>query len=140
MLSGWRGLMAAVVSRAWEEASAGDLDALGWLVGEDCFSYCMALGYDHNIIRSWVKKTRERFRKMDEKIIELRKKIAAKKGLPGIFAEWLRGEDEKSISEDAEKLIKFIRPGIVDLDNFMSMTPAEIRANSKALLEKASKG
>ena len=68
----------------------------------------------------------------------LRKKIADKKNLPGVFAEWLRGETEKELEADADRLIKFVRPDVV-LD-IGEMKPAEIREHADKLLKQSGWG
>ena len=118
-LVGFKGLMAAIVFQAWVEASGGDPEAMEWLAGDDCFNHCFVIGFNHAIIINWVKKTRKEWQKMDNKVIELRQKIADQKGLPGIFAEWLRGENEAAIRKDAEKLIKWIKPETLDVNKVL---------------------
>jgi hypothetical protein len=95
------------------------VEALEWLGSEDCETYCISVNFNHNIIINWVEKTRKEWQRMDNKVIELRQKIANQKGLPGIFAEWLRGENEAAIRQDAEKLIKWIKPETLDINKVL---------------------
>jgi len=77
---------------------------------------------------------------MDEKEAnELKKRLALKAGLPGVFAEWLRGETTEEIERDAEKLINFIGTEKLPLD-IQDMSPSEIRANSDDLWKEVQKG
>ena len=114
-LTGWPGLMAGIVFQGWKDASAGDPEALDWLETE-AFDYCIAIGFNHNIILNWVKKTREAWKKMDDRILEIKKKICNRMNLPGICVDMLRGEDEKSLNLDAMKFLRLIgyNPPIVE--------------------------
>jgi hypothetical protein len=136
-LSGYRGLMAAVVYQAKQDAERGNAAALSWLNSDHCADYCIALGVDHKAIIKWVDRKRakvERLQKMADQVEKLKNKIAEDHGLPGVFTEWLRGETEAEITADAERLIKFIRPEAVVL-NIQDMTPQEIRENKDKLLK-----
>jgi hypothetical protein len=84
------------------------------------------------------KQTEKENHMLQKEVTELREKIAIKRGLPGVLAEWLRGETEDDIEKDADKLIRFIKPGTALLD-ISRMTPAEIRANADDLFEQVRK-
>ena len=115
-LTGWKGLMAGVVFQAWVEASAGDPEALEWLAGDDCFDHCFVIGFNHEIVKSWVEKTRKEWRKMDMKVFEIKRRLCDRLGLPLMVADMLRGETTEAIKEDAEKLIKLINPYAIYID------------------------
>ena len=143
-LDGYRGLMAAVVFQAKEEAEHGSLEALSWLNSDHCADYCIALGVDHKAIIKWVDRKRakvERLYKMSEKVAELKARIAHEKKLPGVFTEWLRGETEEEIREDADRLIKFVRPDAVvfGVSDIKDMTPEELRKNRTSLFKQMDK-
>jgi len=134
---GWKGLMAAVVWQAKQEAEAGDPNAHKWLKSEDCVNYCDALRYNNKLILSW--STRERKDKKmaileDTQIIK--RKVAERNGLPGIAIDWLRGDDESAIEEDAKKLVSFIRGEKSGIEQDVNeMTPEEIRTNANKLMK-----
>jgi hypothetical protein len=114
-LTGMKGLMTAILYQAWEDSSLGDLEAMDWLENE-AFDYCVSIGFNHNIILNWVKETREAWRKMDEKILEIKKRICNRMNLPGMCVDMLRGESEKEISMDAIRFLRMIgqRPPIAE--------------------------
>ena len=53
-LTGWPGVMAAVIYQAKIDAKTGDIEAANWLAGDQCADYCYALGFDHAGIKAWV--------------------------------------------------------------------------------------
>lgn len=53
-LTGYAGLMAAVIYQARIDAKDGDKAAIDWLAGDQCADYCYALGFDHAGIKAWV--------------------------------------------------------------------------------------
>ena len=54
LLVGYRGLMAAIINQARIDAEAGDQEAMDWLIDDQCFDYCFALGFDHANIMAWI--------------------------------------------------------------------------------------
>jgi len=53
-LSGWPGVMAAVLYQAKIDALAGDQLVIDWLASDQCADYCLAIGFNHANILSWL--------------------------------------------------------------------------------------
>ena len=53
-LTGYTGVMAAVMFQAKLDAKTGDIEAANWLADDQCADYCYALGFDHAGIKAWV--------------------------------------------------------------------------------------
>ena len=53
-LTGYTGVMAAVIFQAKLDAKTGDIEAANWLAGDQCADYCYVLGFDHAGIKAWV--------------------------------------------------------------------------------------
>ena len=68
-----------------------------------------------------------------ENALEIKKNVAAKYELPGIVMEWLRGESEQEIEEDAKRFAKLMGIDIKPMD-VSKATPGEVRANAKEIL------
>lgn len=67
--------------------------------------------------------------------IKLKQAAAAKHKLPGIAVDWMRGESEAEIEEDAARLAKFM--GAEDQPKSLDqMTPEEIRTVADKLIQR----
>ena len=53
---GWSGLMAAVINQAKIDAARGDQEAIDWLQSDQCFDFCVGLGFEHANILDWLKR------------------------------------------------------------------------------------
>lgn len=113
-ITGWAGVITGVLYQAKNEAEAGNLEAIEWLKSDDCYDYCMAINYNHNLVLAWLTRMGYTDIEGDENMVsqkdttKLKRKVANKKGLPGIAVDWLRGETEIELEADAEKLIRFL--------------------------------
>jgi len=53
-LTGYAGVMAAVIYQAKIDAKAGNQTAINWLANDQCVDYCLAIGFNHAGIKAWV--------------------------------------------------------------------------------------
>ena len=59
-ITGWPGIITGVLYQARQEAWEGDISADKWLKSDDCREFCVAIGFNHNIVLDWVKKPHRR--------------------------------------------------------------------------------
>ena len=61
-ITGYAGVMAGVLWQARNEALAGDNSAREWLESDDCADFCVAVGFDHNLVLQWIRKPKHRLK------------------------------------------------------------------------------